>query len=451
MMRLFVSKILRKFGFMVAGALVLFNTVVAGSILVSQPVSASTISCHHQTSTQLTNVIFNGLSGGSDVSKLIKSFQTIYKANSDGHYSDIQKVYNWGGAGLSLVNGMNTSNTFLGYSHNDGTVHVKINGVDTVVGTNMQIAARWGEADTWNFTQIPNTGVCMHSYKRWFSTGRGSGPDVPTLIHINQTTGVADFGMWRDCGNMITFTKVPLKPQLQCVSLDKKLTDDSQNSVSYQFTATASRKYTQITHYDFNLDTSKSLFQRVNVNDATTANTTHTYSKTDVEQTINITVTVSSSTKTVGSSNCAVQIVVPPKQQLTFSCKQLAATLTANQSDHRSYSFVASTQGTDTAKSYSFYFINTDGSTVKIDTGSDNTASHVYGIDASKVETGKAYFVATSQTGLVTDKNDANCQFQFTVRPLVRTGPEGALGLFAASSTLGIGLHQLIIRRKLSA
>jgi len=346
---------------------------------------------------------------------------------------------------------MSTSNTFLGYSHNDGTLHVVLNGVNTVVGTNMHIAARWGEADTQNFTQVPGTGVCMHSYQRWFSTGRGTGPDVPTLIHINQSTGVADFAFWRDCGNFLTFTKVLLKPQLQCVSLDKQQTDESTTDVTYKFTATASRKYTKITHYDFNLDTSKSLFQRVDVNDATTASTSHTYSKTDIQQTITIKVTVSDAKSTAGSGNCQVQIVIPPKEQLTFACKQLAATLVDHSDDHSSYSFEATTQGTDTPKSFQFVFVNTDGSTVTIDNGSNNTTSHNYGFDASQQATGKAYFVATSQTGLTTDKNDSNCQFQFTVRPLVRTGPEGMFGLVAATSALGYGLHQVFIRRKLSA
>jgi len=72
--------------------------MVAGTILVSQPASAATITCHHQPTTQLTNVIFNGISGGSNVSKLIQSFQSIYNANSDGHYNDIKRAYNYAGA-----------------------------------------------------------------------------------------------------------------------------------------------------------------------------------------------------------------------------------------------------------------------------------------------------------------------------------------------------------------
>jgi len=493
-MRNFVSKFVRKAGLTIASVIVLSNAIFALSVAIAQPAGAicsttdgsicpaptstntgttcpagevmqngkcvvkttkttttttttsTTLTCHHQTSTILTDVIYGGIGGGSNVSQLITSFQNDYN-NGDGHYSDLKKVYNWGGASQSLVDGMNTSNTFMGYSHNDGTLHVIINGVDTVVGTNMKIAARWGESDTQNFTQIPSTGVCMHSYTRWFSTGRGTGPDVPTIVHIDQNTGEADFAFWRDCGNMITFTHVPLKPILNCVELDKSLNDDK--TFTYTFNAIGYHKFVTIDNYFFDLGDGNTREVKVAVNAQNNATTTHSYKQTDVEQHITITVYVNKAgqhgTSGVTSGNCSQQIVIPPKGHLTFACRELDATLIDSSNGSRTYRFTGTTQGTDEAASYRFFF-DSEHNTA---TQTSNTAEFTYSFNTSKANSFKAYFTSTSKTGLETDKTDSNCQFQFSTT-LVRTGPASTFGLVALTSTLGYGVHQFFLRRKLS-
>src|SRR5690242_19918760 len=207
----FVLKFAKKSGLIAASAILAVSLVAASVVTVLQPQMAAAADYCSRNVDKSTNVIYCGL----DDSNYTKSFQNYYDAGNDAHagnpttHTDLKTVYNYGAAKMgvsnmqALVDGMNASNTYLGYSKSDGTLHITFNGKDTVVGTNMQIAARWVANDRQNFTRISTTNVYMHSYTRWFSSGPASGPNVPTLVHINTATGMVDFATWTPCGNML--------------------------------------------------------------------------------------------------------------------------------------------------------------------------------------------------------------------------------------------------------
>lgn len=160
----------------------------------------------------------------------------------------------------AFVNSMTTSNTFLATAHNNGTITLFSSGAE--VGTNMQIASRWTEG-TSAFTRIGTTDAYMRSASTYFAAGETS---VPMLVHMNETTGKADFGVWIPCGNAITFKQYspptppkpptpptpPTTPTTPTASLScLKITATSQGGDTYTFTAQAQPVNTTITSYTF--------------------------------------------------------------------------------------------------------------------------------------------------------------------------------------------------------
>lgn len=431
----------KRSGLIAASAVIAVSTVAAGVITFTQPIVANA-TCAPQDSAPQTNIIYCGMTG-STASQLLSSFMGYYNANNDGHgHTDLKAVYNLSGANIS---GMQSKDMYVGQSYNDGTIHVTINGVDTIVGTNSQIASRCGAGIDSCSPSSRYTHLTSNVYTRaatWFFSKTDT--HVQTLVHINPATGMADFAAWTPCGNMLKFTPVQPKKVLSCVSLTDSKKNESDTTASYSFTATASRQYTKITRYDFNFGDSHS--QRVTVNDVTTASTSHTYGKTTIQQTVTATVTVSDSSSTVTSEGCQVQIVIPPLKQKEKSlvCVQLDA-VKGDSDSIRNFTATASAQNT-TISSYTFDFGDGGKQTVNTNAATAN-ASHTYaaGNFTARVS-------VTGPLGTFTaDSCTAPINVQTPPPPLPNTGPGSVIGIFGATTILGGAFHQFVLRRKLNS
>ena len=297
------------------------GVLTAGAIFVAQPqtASAATTTCPQDGNVAYTNIIYCGLSGGTNTSDLIASFKQYYDANSDAvgpgaafpsntHKGDLQTIYNstMKAAGITdyqaFVNSMSTSNTFLATAHSDGTITLFSS--DAEVGTNMQIASRWTEG-TSAFTRIGTTDAYMRSASTYFAAGETT---VPMLVHMNETTGKADFGVWIPCGNAITFKQYspptppkpptpptpPTTPTTPTASLAcSSLTANSQGGDTYTFTAKANPSSTTITGYTFNFGDGTSV-DTLTTGTATAISGSHTYTPptaANVTYTASVTVT----------------------------------------------------------------------------------------------------------------------------------------------------------------
>lgn len=428
----------KKSGLVATATLVGVSALIAGIMTFVQP-QVATAACTPQDSFPLTNVIYCGLSG-STVSELEASFQGYYNSGHDTNgNTDLKAAYNDVGFNTSMFT---SGHWVVGTSLNNGTIVV--DGV--VVGTGVQIASR---------CYLPNMGNCQPPSKYAHLEGNVYTRDAtwffdkgatskPALVHINDATGGADFGLWIQCGNALKITSKPQPKVLTCVDLTATKTDEQDKTVAYAFTATASRQYTKITHYNF--DFGDTATQQVDVNDATTAAASHTYNKTAAEQDLTAKVTVSDATTTVGSTACQVSIIVQPlPKPKSLACVDLTAT---PDSTKTTYSFAATADAQNTTiENYTFDF--GDGSTRLTQTG--NSTSHTYN-QTTADQTLTAQVWVTGPLGTFTS-NSCMAKVVIPAKPtqLVNTGPGQVLGLFGATTTIGGLFHYFVTRRKLLA
>jgi len=458
-------------------AATLLASSFAGFATVMQPVSvaaapASSTSCP-QNDVPKTNIIYCGLTG-SDPVAMMQTFQSYYNAGNDKNssnpstHTDIKQVYD---SVFRQVNGNSSqlSSVFddgfwlMGTAYDASTSpvkdHTSVTVGKTVVATDLKITSRCPTMDPYclpasNYPALTGSdGKAITNVHirdgNWFFAKDGKGNfihSLPVLVHEN-ANHVADFVVEQECGNAIVFTPVVPKQSLVCTSLT--LDQDKTNPALYHFTAVATEE-NQTNGKMFIDFGDKTNSPTVSVNQATTTlKADHTYSQAALQNTITINIAIGINGFTTPGGDCQKQIV--PKNT-TFACKQLAFTLGSSSDDHRTYSFQALTQGTETAKNYQFVFTNTDGTVVTTTAQASNANSHTYGFNltnSAQSFTGKAYFVSTSTSGKVTDKNDVNCQFSFTVSgKLPSTGPASTMTIFAGASIIGVALHQFILRRK---
>lgn len=450
----FLSKILSTCSAFIVGLLLLINTAVAGTILVPATASAAYLSCVPSMSKdQDSNIIYNGIAG-SDANSMRSNLKTTFDSNNGGNcHTDLQAVYSAAlGATTALSDTMlnDAAGWTLGYTTHDGNITTD-GGV--VVGTNTQVFSRcWKQNITptncepsSQYTKVLDEtsgkvlGVYSHSTMWWMNDG-----NVPerTLIHINATTGQADFAVWKDCGNALRFTPTPPKSSLVCKQLDTpKLVSQEGTSFTYSFTVTAEASYTS--NITYTIDYGDGSSDGKGVTDGTkTVTFTHVYKQLEVDKEYTISAKVNNQPQV---DACQKKIKIPAKGKLSFACLKLDAKLTSSTDSSRTYSFTATTQGTDSAKTYMFVFGDGNSTTDQ----ASNLATHTYTFDKSKNNSFSGYFVSTSNTGLKTDQSDIACQFSFSTQ-LVRTGPGDTLAIVAVASTLGIGLHQLVLRRRLA-
>lgn len=439
----------------IISAVSVLGVIAAGAtvLTLTQPQSAAAATnCQTQDQYPDTNILYCGLSGGNDAAQVISSFQSQYKANSDNNgHTDIQAAYNATGANSAMVNGMNTTNTKLGTAYSDGTI--KVDG--QVVATNINIGGRWVINGNNTFKHIEGD-VYTRPYTTYFFDGKSQ---VQILVHFN-STGTADFAAMEPCGNMVTFTAVPPKQSLSCVSLTADAGTVGDTSVNYTFAAKATAQNVAITSYTF--DFGDGAKQTVATNATTATSNSHAYTLTSASKTITITVTVNAGSL---SKSCTAQIKLPPT---TSKPQELACvSLTANPQDagKMTYTFTAVAQPKSTTiTSYTFTF--GDGQTQTITTGASTTisSSHTYTLPAGASTA--AYTANVTVTGPLgtfpNNPNDKTCSAPITlsstptppVTPptqLVNTGAGNVVGIFAATSIIGALFYHFVVRRKLTA
>ena len=431
------TNIVKKSGLAAASVVVAMSTLTAGVITMTQPGGVDA-TCTPQDSYPLTNVIYCGLSGTA-ASDLLASFQSYYNSGHDtNNNKDLQAVYN----AVGFKTAMFTSGHWaVGTSYNNGTIVVD----GKVVGTNVQIASR---------CYLPNMGNCQPPSKYKHLVGNVYTRDATwffdkdvtskvTLVHINDTTGGADFALWKGCGNALLFTSKPQPKVLVCVDLTATKTNEHDEFVDYAFTAQASRQYTKITHYDFNFGDSHT--QRVDVNDVTSTSAAHTYDKTDLEQKVTAKVTVSDDTSTASSSSCEVDIIIHAKPKpKSLVCTGLTAE--AKDSAKTKYVFTATaTAKNTTIDSYTFTFGDGTSENVSTSAASAKSSTHTYKPGTYKIQ--------ASVTGPLGTFAGSACAVKITVKTppphkLVNTGPGSAFALVGATTVIGAALHQLTLRKK---
>ncbi len=451
-MREFLTKFISKSRLAVVATVLFANTLAGGLTLAAQPVAAqSPLSCVPSTSTDKdANIIYNGLAG-STADAMRQSLKTAFDSNDGGNcHTDLQSVYT---AALGSTTGLSdsmltdTQGWTTGQTTHDGKITTD-GGV--VVGTNTQVFSRcWKQnisptncEPSSRYTLVLNQasgprylGVYSHD-TAWFMNS-GNTPEK-TLIHINKTTGQADFAVWKDCGNALRFTPVAPTKNLACVAITPN--QDKTNPFKYTFTATATASYVVIDKYSFDFGNGST--QQVTGNNNGTnillvTSNAQTYTQTDVEQTIVIKVVVSAKDNVVSASTCQTKVVITPKPPV----KSLACVVLNETHTGRAYTFTATAQANNTTIStYTFDF----GDGVKTAAQASNVATHTY---ADSVTSATASFLATGPLGSTPMIDACKRPIAFT---LVRTGPGETLGLFAIASVAGVGFHQLVLRRKLN-
>ena len=450
-MRQIIRTFLHKKAALITLTSLVTGAAIAGLMIFASPTTQAASSCTQDPYPE-TNIMYCGLSGGTNTAQAIQSFQSYYKQNSDKSaantanvHTDLQTIYNYSGANSGLVNSMNTSNTFLATSYSDGTIKLS-NG--TVVGTDMQIGARgtwFSSSDKSKYTLLPGTkDVYMRSYSTYFM------PDniksVPTLVHINPATGAADFAVWELCGNNITFKPVQPAHSLSCSFLTPHEDGSTDTQLSYTFTVQAAAKYVAISGYYFDFGDGQ---QQTVTTSQLTASASHTFNRTDAQQTITINALVNSS---VTSATCATQIIVPPqppKQESSLACTNIQKASDGT----NTYIFTGNAAANNTTiTKYVFDF--GDGTSETVTTGSTTATSkpHTYKYRSNPYT---AQVTVTGPLGSFT-KDACTVPIQPSktavkaASTLVNTGPGSVVAIFGIAATAGTLLYRTLLRRKLS-
>lgn len=463
-MRNVLHTVVRRSQYIIA-SLVLASTglLIAGVNMVAQPQIAQAASnCPYDASFPETNIAFCGVwqQNGSNatLAQDISSLQNLYSTGTDSctgagtgndgatcqTATDLTKVMNafYSNAG-SIIPGMSATdgNTMLAVSCKDGTLRTSsCNG--TVLGTNMRIGARWNLPGNSDFQQILGH-VYTHSPSTFFSDDFSA---VPTLVHMNPSTGTVDFAIWLPCANVITVT--PVKPQ-QTIVCDFLHATPAANSVTdFTFDAQGHTQNTTISTFTFDFgDNSQKLI--VNAQPGSSAdvfvanNIKHSYVQTTSQQTFTAKVFVNDTTTT--PDTCQVQITIPPKQQeSSFSCKSLQApsTLAVNQTG----TFVITANAMNVQiKTYNFDY--GDGTVNHVATPTD---THSFATAGTHTVTASV----TTTTGATSDIIPACTASVSTPQPptaLVNAGPGSIFGLFAVTAAAGALFHRFVLRKKFIA
>ena len=459
-------------------AVVAFGIVVTGAaVMTSQTQSVSASTCDK------VNIIYCGLTGSS-ASGYIDSFQKYYDSNKSGHnasptvnkdYTDVQKVFNYFGASSSLVNGMDTGNTKVGYLYRDGRVVVD----GKTVGTGGTVAARFSVPGAVN---IEGTNVYVRKTTSSFAQDKAK-----VIVYFKD--GVMKFGVMINCGNAIDAKPVeqpkPPTPEtptqtLVCTSLKATPSTTVKNQVAFTANATPTNGAT-ISNYEFVFG------DNTNVNvqtGAQSAEVNHIYAKPGTyTATVNVTGKINGSERTVPNTGCAVSVTIEaPAQALT--CVSLKPAPTANKNE---FKFVATAKPINgaTISSYTFTFGDTKSTTV---TSSEITAETVHAYTSAGNYPASVIVNGTANGKPVT-ATDPACAAQISIevppapecKPgipegdarctpapceynpelpadspeckapevMPATGPAGIAALFSATTAFGAMSHRIFLKRRL--
>ena len=411
---------------------------------------------------QDTRIIYDGLTG-STKNAMLTDLENKFNSGDGGNcHADLKTVL---GTKLGLSDAMlnDTANWSLGYTTVNNANHTSQIATDggQVVGTDVQILSR-----CWLQIKPPTNCNPMSAYKLFVDERSGnylgvyshaatfymSPQDKPerTLIHINPSTGVADFAIWTECGNALIFTPKPPVQKLECLQLDMS----SDDQLTYNFTVTANRTHLAVDnfYFDFGDNSNKEVATNDSgLNGQITGHVSHTYSMSvRQQQTITAQVYVNKAGQHgksgVTAATCAKQISPIPAQK-SLVCSGLSGT---PQDNARSkWIFTASATTTNTTAD-NFLFDFGDGSTATFPATQTNATTATATSNVHSYQPGDYTIRATVNGPLGKSSTDA-CVTHIHVPPLQYTGPEGTVGLIAITSTLGVGLHQFILRRKLIA
>ncbi|SRR5581483_8991221 len=416
----------------------------AGVCMLAKPDVAAAATCPQDQYPE-TNILYCGLSSGTDAAQAISSFQSQYNANSDGHgHTDIQTAYNDTGASSAMVKGMNTGNTMIGTAYgntNDSKAGtVVVNG--RTVATDIWIGARWTQG-TSGYRHIEGD-VYTRSYKTYFLPNSNQ---VSVLVHFD-SNGQADFIAMTPCGNMITFTPTPPPvKKLSCSFLTPSKVGSNDTTVSYTFTVKASATNTTPSSYTINFGDNNT--QTINSTALQVTSNSHTYTLQTVSKTVTITAVVNGGGT---SGNCSTSITLPPtpSKPQSLACVNITPNLQSGTTD--TYTFGALAQPNNTTIS-SFTFNFGDGTNQTVSTAASTATSQAHKYAAGD------YTAQVSVTGpLGTFTADA-CKTPIHIgstppvtppTTLVNTGPGGIIGTISVLSVLGGLGYYFFIRRKLA-
>lgn len=415
-----------------------------GVAVFAKPNMAMAATCP-QDSYPETNILYCGLSGGTDVNQVISSFQSQYTNNNDGHgHTDIQAAYNATGASSSMVKGMNSSNTKLGTAYNNGTIVVD----GRTVATNIWIGARWSQGGS-AYKHIEND-VYTRSYQTYFLPNTSQ---VPVLVHFD-ANGQADFAAMEPCGNMITFTPTPPPAKkLSCSLLTPQAGTTTDTTVSYSYTVKATASNTTPSSYTFNFGDSSS--ETINSSALQVTSSSHTYTMQTVSKTVVITAVVNGGGV---SGNCSTQITIPqlPSKPQAIACISLSSSLQNNTTDTYTFAVLAKPTNTNIT-GYKFLF--GDGTNQNVPTNSTTATS-----EAHKYAPGDYTATVTVMSEIGNAPDAAACKVPIhvstppTVTPpatptaLPNAGAGSFIGAFGVISVIsGIGYYFFARRKALAA
>ena len=315
----------------------------------------------------------------------------------------------------------------------------------------------FGDGTSKTVTTSASTASVSHTYSAYSKTYSAS-------VAVNGTdqknvTATA-------CKTTVTTPKPPVKPVLACDELTFK---SASTALAYTFTATATASNTKILSYNFKFSDGTS--QTVTTS-AETANVKHTFA--DYGKSYTATVYVNGTDQqNVTDTGCKVVVKTPeaPKKP-ALTCENLTFQAVADKD--LTYTFTATANATNTTiVSYVFDF--GDGATTTVPTSAETAnTEHTYAqnqaytatvtvnskdITGVTSETCKVQIAPTTQPCVPKEGEDENCQPTCVPTAtqdencnelpptLVNTGPGAIAGLFAGTSVLGAGVHQIVRRR----
>jgi hypothetical protein len=291
--------------------------------------------------------------------------------------------------------------------------------------------------------------------------------------------GTADFAVMVGCGNAIKFPPVVQShPQLSCDNLTKDKVADRK----FHFTASASAKDTTITKYFFDFGDGSVDTVRTNNKQVSTS---HSFAKFDHDYKVRVTVFSSDFQNGKSGANCVLTVHTSPQPvKPALVCDELAQKL-----DNKAltYTYTAKATATKTTiTSYVFTYFDTSNNTKA--TKTVRTAATSASDTHTFAKNNNTYLISVVVNS--TDLNNvtsASCKHKLTTPPvnqckpgipvgdvrcsecapgetqvpegcvttptvlgastLTNTGPGSFLAIFGLSSTAGVLLHRLVLRR----
>lgn len=197
----------------------LFAVAISGTNLIANRLSPASAANACKT----INVIYCGLSGSATSGQItsLKSFYNNNTSNTSGSgpvYKDIKTIYNYMGASQALIDGMNTSNTIVGYVWRSGHV---TNASGEIIATNAMSVGRFYTPSS---VLISGTNAYVRPTTESFAD-----VVIQAIVRLD-SNGNMLFASLLECGNPIKATPVvkpkPVIPVVVAPTVTPKLIPD---------------------------------------------------------------------------------------------------------------------------------------------------------------------------------------------------------------------------------